>query len=134
MYTSFLTEQVFDDFRDLLNEKFNLNRKRDYFSMHSTTNRVKRLLLYSHAPSGRRVWLDMNDQVNKYKHHPKYQDKVYFHIVDDFGSFSTAEQASLFNSADAILMSHGAQMANSIFAVGKATMIQFDVRMRTICV
>ncbi|KAL7482708.1 hypothetical protein ACHAW6_008371 [Cyclotella cf. meneghiniana] len=117
MYTSFLTEQVFDDFRDVLNEEFNLTRKRDYYSVHSTAHKLKRLLLYSHAPSGRRVWLDMNEQVDKYKHHPKYQDKVYFQIVDDFGSFSTAEQASLFNSADAILMSHGAQMANSIFAV-----------------
>eukprot|EP00804_Cyclotella_cryptica_P005277 CCRYP_015782-RA/>CCRYP_015782-RA protein AED:0.11 eAED:0.11 QI:658/1/1/1/0.5/0.2/5/1652/486 len=117
MYTKFLTERVFDDFRDLLNQKFNLDRKRDYFSIQTSRNEIKRLLLYSHAPSGRRVWLDMNDKVEKYKHHPKYEEKVDFHIVDDFGSFSAAEQASLFNSADAIMMSHGAQMANSIFAV-----------------
>mmetsp|Transcript_13673 Transcript_13673/g.29778 ORF Transcript_13673/g.29778 Transcript_13673/m.29778 type:complete len:92 (+) Transcript_13673:155-430(+) len=37
---------------------------------------------------------------------------------------STGEQALLFNDADALIMIHGAQMANSIFAVDKTLFVE----------
>jgi len=83
-----LAKEVFDKFRDVLSESFQLQRKRDYYSNHKTTAEVKRLLLYSHAPTRRRVWLDMNEKVDKYKMHRKYKDKVDFHIIENFGALS----------------------------------------------
>mmetsp|Transcript_9719 Transcript_9719/g.21624 ORF Transcript_9719/g.21624 Transcript_9719/m.21624 type:complete len:510 (+) Transcript_9719:77-1606(+) len=128
---------VFDTFRDLLFDEFELKRGREYHlqekmneTQHSSM-RQKRLLFYSHAPSGRRVWNGMNELIERYRNEPKYKKEVHFHIVHDFGAYSAREQAALFNEADAIVMVHGAQMGNSIFSVDGTLFVEIGCRIPT---
>eukprot|EP00970_Alexandrium_tamarense_P007795 scaffold1495_cov186-Alexandrium_tamarense.AAC.3 len=128
-----LTELVFVAFRDIMFTSFKLKRARDYHLIRTTeangnaaASSIKeptKLLFYAHEPSGRRVWNGMHDLIEKFKDEPKYK-AVEFNTVYDFGVFSTAEQAALFNEADAHIMTHGAQMANSIFAVDDTVYIE----------
>lgn len=137
-----LTESVFVAFRDIMFTNFKLKRARDYHLIRTTeangnaaASSIKeptKLLFYAHEPSGRRVWNGMHDLIEKFKDEPKYKT-VEFNTVYDFGVFSTAEQAALFNEADAHIMTHGAQMANSIFAVDDTVYIELGKRLRSFC-
>ncbi|EED88188.1 predicted protein [Thalassiosira pseudonana CCMP1335] len=135
-----LTESVFVAFRDIMFTSFKLKRARDYHLIRTTeangnaaASSIKeptKLLFYAHEPSGRRVWNGMHDLIDKFKDEPKYK-AVEFNTVYDFGVFSTAEQAALFNEADAHIMTHGAQMANSIFAVDDTVYIELGCSIPT---
>ncbi|KAL7468646.1 hypothetical protein ACHAXS_008879 [Conticribra weissflogii] len=57
----------------------------------------------------------------KYRH-------IDFRTVYDFGTLSIQQQARLFNDADAIIMVHGAQMANSIFSVEGTMFVELGCR------
>ena len=113
---------VFDEFRRVLFDKLNLPREREFRyhlqqkqrSLSRTAS--KKVLFYAHEPSGRRVWSNMNALLDKVKNLPKFKD-LEFATVYDFGVLSLKEQAQLFNENDVMIMVHGAQMANSIFAV-----------------
>eukprot|EP00956_Cyclotella_meneghiniana_P006237 scaffold8147_cov29-Cyclotella_meneghiniana.AAC.2 len=58
----------------------------------------------------------MNDLISNAKRKVEYKDWE-LSTVYDFGALSTREQAVLFNSYDVLVMVHGAQMANNIFAL-----------------
>jgi hypothetical protein len=133
-----LTKEIFDTFRGILFEKFDLPRDRDIHhkdvgslpavgrgtSDASRTNRTRtRILFYAHERSGRRVWNGMYDLIHHIKDLPKYSN-VKFDYVYDFGALSTREQAFLFNRADILIMAHGAQMVNSLFSVDKTLFVE----------
>ena len=103
---------VFDEFRRVLYEKFKLPRQIDF----KRKSISKKILFYAHEPSGRRVWTNMNDLISNAKRKVEYNDWE-LSTVYDFGALSTREQAVLFNSYDVLVMVHGAQMANNIFAL-----------------
>lgn len=131
-YDKQITKPMFDEFRDELFAKFGLKRGRSFHSNNDTNRgnntKSKRILLYAHEPSGRRVWLGMNDLIADIR--PKYND-VEFHVVKDFGAYTIAQQADLFNTYDAHIMVHGAQMANSIFAVDKSLFVELGCKIPT---
>ena len=102
---------VFDEFRRVLYDKFELPRQIDERKSIS-----KKVLFYAHEPSGRRVWTNMNDLISTAKRRLEYKDWELL-TVYDFGALSIREQAVLFNSYDVLVMVHGAQMANNIFAL-----------------
>ena len=115
------TKEVFDEFRQVLFDKFNLPRDKGMHSLQQKENTSsgltsKKVLFYAHEPSGRRVWTNMNKLLDNARNQNKYKDWE-FDTVYDFGTISIQEQARLFNSHDVMIMVHGAQMANSIFAV-----------------
>jgi hypothetical protein len=58
----------------------------------------------------RRVWTDVDQTMEFFKPWYDIED------VLDFGKFPVSVQARMFNKADAMLMVHGAQMANLVFA------------------
>mmetsp|Transcript_2236 Transcript_2236/g.4538 ORF Transcript_2236/g.4538 Transcript_2236/m.4538 type:complete len:552 (+) Transcript_2236:3-1658(+) len=150
-------KNVFDAFRDVLFKKFKLPRywkkgRRDNLvaslggtlSNHnnndqasiqnrkdSTTNqqtkRHYRFLFYAHEPSGRRVWTNMNSLLAAAQVQTKYR-QIDFQTVYDFGNLNIQQQARLFNEADAIIMVHGAQMANSIFTVEGTMFVELGCR------
>lgn len=117
-----LTKEVFDKFRDILFDEFHLLRARNVSRTvgekdHTTTrNATRTILFYAHEPSGRRVWHGMQDLIEQIKGLPKYTN-IEFESVHDFGKLPIQGQASLFNKADVIIMTHGAQSVNSIFSV-----------------
>jgi len=70
-----------------------------------------RILLFANKSGDKNRWDNLDQLVRKVKgKHPH----VDFHIVQDF-DIPIAEQARLFNSADAVVMATGDHMANSIF-------------------
>ena len=123
-----LPKSVFDEFRDVMFERYSLPRNRNGTVSSAAGTVVKNegrrmsgrvsILLYAHEPSGRRVWEGMNDLVDSARTNGKYSH-VDFTVVRDF-DIPIQEQATLFNAADGLVMTHGAQMANSIFAVDGA--------------
>ena len=115
------SKEVFDEFRRVLFDKLNLPRDIAFRHLQKkqrvmSTTATKKVLFYAHEPSGRRVWSNMNELLAKIKNQTKYKDWE-FTTVYDFGVLSLKEQAQLFNEYDVMVMVHGAQMANSIFAV-----------------
>jgi len=126
-----LTKSLFDEFRDILFQSFNLDRGRNYHDeKQDEENKHTKLLLYAHKPSGRRVFEGMDGLVDTLSKQSKYQG-VDFQMIEDFGSYSIIQQASLFNSADAAIMVHGAQMVNSIFSVDGTTFIELGCHIPT---
>jgi hypothetical protein len=133
-YPQWLPKRVFDSFRDVLFEEFKLPRSRSYKignniqegSASQNANSTKRILFYAHEPSGRRVWNGMNDLIHNAKGQPKYSN-LQFDIIHDF-NIPITEQAKLFNAADAHVMVHGAQMANSIFSVDGTFFVEIGCR------
>lgn len=127
-YPEALPKSVFDEFRDIMFERYGLPRNRNGTASSAAgtvvTEKRRRMsrrvsiLLYAHEPSGRRVWEGMNDLVDSARTNGKYSH-VDLLVVRDF-DVPIQEQATLFNTADGFVMTHGAQMANSIFAVDGA--------------
>lgn len=110
-----ITKQIMDEFRDEVFNHFGLPRPRDRKEMIEKDRKLAmRILLYSNASSGKsdkNRWDNLDKLVRKAKgKHPH----VDLHIVPDF-DIPIAEQARLFNSADAVVMATGDQMANAIF-------------------
>ena len=114
------SRQVFDAFRQVLFDKFNLPRPINVRSQFLDVDggpaaQSKKILFYAHAPSARRVWTNMDELLANVRNQSKYKDWS-FDSVYDFGTLSIEQQAHLFNTHDVMIMVHGAQMANSIFA------------------
>ncbi|KAL7545448.1 hypothetical protein ACHAWF_008803 [Thalassiosira exigua] len=116
---------MFDEFRDILFEEFGLERERHFHVNRGNTTTSKKILLYAHEASGRRVWLGLKELIQKIR--PRYEDVV-FDEIDDFGAFTVRQQAHVFNRYDAHVMVHGAQMANSIFAVDRTLFVEVGCR------
>ena len=116
------SKEVFDEFRQVMFDKFNLPRDKTFghskYEQQALSSKkpTKKVLFYAHEPSGRRVWTNMNELLEKFKKRNRYKD-LDFDTVYDFGVLSIQEQARLFNEYDVMIMVHGAQMANSIFTV-----------------
>ena len=115
------SKEVFDEFRQVLFEEFELPRDKAFRYSQRERRALshilpKKVLFYAHEPSGRRVWSNMNDLLSNVKRQSRYKEWE-FDTVYDFGALSIQEQAHLFNVYDVMIMVHGAQMANSIFAV-----------------
>jgi hypothetical protein len=129
------SKQVFYEFRRVIFDKFELPRGINYLQQviqhdgSSTVSRQtaaatsKRLLLYAHEPSGRRVWTNMRQLVANAQRKSRYTTWK-FTTVHDFGVLSLRQQARLFNQHDVLIMVHGAQMANSIFTVDGTVFIE----------
>jgi len=85
--------------------------------------RRRRLLIYSHAASSRRVWLDAGEAA---AHARAAGWEV--RLEHDFGGLSFEQQADAFASADAIVMAHGAQAANAIYARNGTAVVELNCR------
>jgi len=135
-YPDALPKSVFDEFRDIMFERYGLPRNRDGTASAAAgafadgakgrEGRRVSILLYAHEPSGRRVWEGMNALVESARTNGNYSH-VDFSVVRDF-DIPIREQAALFNAADGLIMTHGAQMANSIFAVDGAVFYELGCR------
>jgi len=148
---------VFDAFRDVLFDKFDMPRHHRRSMRgnggiseeaqdatgegHSTISRSgnsnndssnnqphRKILLYAHEPSARRVWTNMNSLLANYQNNTKKKQNIMFQTIHDFGNHTVREQALLFNDADAMIMVHGAQMANSIFSVEGTMFVELGCR------
>ena len=107
-----LPKSVFDEFRDVMFERYSLPRNRNGTVSSAAGTVVKNegrrmsgrvsILLYAHEPSGRRVWEGMNDLVDSARTSGKYSH-VDFTVVRDF-DIPIQEQATLFNAADGLVM------------------------------
>jgi len=106
-----ITKQIMDEFRDEVFNHFGL-RPRDRKEMIEKDRKLAtRILLYANESGDKNRWDNLDQLVRKVTgKHPH----VDFHIVQDF-DIPIAEQARLFNSADAVVMATGDHMANSIF-------------------
>mmetsp|Transcript_6581 Transcript_6581/g.11057 ORF Transcript_6581/g.11057 Transcript_6581/m.11057 type:complete len:600 (-) Transcript_6581:25-1824(-) len=102
-----VTKQIMDEFRDEIFSHFGLPRSRDRKdTIEKDRKLAMRILLYSGE-----TWENLEKLVKEVTgKHPH----VDFHIVQDL-DVPIAEQARLFNSADAVVMASGDHMANSIF-------------------
>ena len=121
--------------------------------------RRRRLLIYSHAASSRRVWLDAGEAAAHARaagwegrlegsHHSNALvtlasgqglkvESLYVissrttdlhYLKHDFGGLSFEQQADAFASADAIVMAHGAQAANAIYARNGTAVVELNCR------
>ena len=108
-----ITKHIMDEFRDEIFSHFGLPRPRDRKEMIERDKKLAmRIVLYANNESSdKNRWEGLDKLVdNSKRKHPH----VEFYIIHDF-DVPIAEQARLFNSADAIVMATGDHFANSIF-------------------
>ena len=127
-YPEQIPKSMFDEFRDTMFELFGLQRERQFHAGQGNATTSRTVLLYAHEPSGRRVWLGMKQLIQDIG--PMFKD-VQLDVIDDFGALTVREQAHLWNSYDAHIMVHGAQMANSIFTVDGTFFVEIGCRIPT---
>jgi len=107
-----ITKQIMDEFRDEVFSHFGLQRPRDRKEMIEKDRKLAmRILLYANDSGDKNRWDNLDKLVSKAKGKHPHVDLL---IVPDF-DIPIAEQARLFNSADAVVMATGDHMANSIF-------------------
>jgi hypothetical protein len=107
-----ITKPIMNEFRDEVFRHFGLPRPRDRKEMlGKDRNLAMRIVLYANESSDKNRWDGVNKLVEKARGKHAQTD---LHIVADF-DIPIAEQARLFNSADAIIMATGDHMANAIF-------------------
>jgi hypothetical protein len=100
-----------DEFRDEVFNHFGLRPRDRKEIIEKDRKLATRILLYANKSGDKNRWDNLDQLVRKVTgKHPH----VDFHIVQDF-DIPIAEQARLFNSADAVVMATGDHMANSIF-------------------
>ncbi|KAL7546610.1 hypothetical protein ACHAWF_009943, partial [Thalassiosira exigua] len=120
-YEQQIPKPMFDDFRDVLFKEFGLDRERRFHFNRGNAKRSKKILLYAHESSARRVWLGLKRLIQRIR--PRY-NHVVFDEIDDFGTLKVRQQAQKFNEYDALDMVHGAQMSNTIFSVEKTLFVE----------
>ncbi|KAL3798709.1 hypothetical protein HJC23_004460, partial [Cyclotella cryptica] len=113
--------------------KFALPQRRDHWSGQNSRliqgsaipATSPKILFYAHKPSGQSIWTNMNELLETVKNDLKCKDCA-FSTKFDFGALTIKEQAQVFNTADVIIMSHGALMANSIFAIDGTMFVELS--------
>ena len=111
-HTRQITKEIMDEFRDEIFSHFGLRPRDRKEIIEKDRKLAMRILLYANESGDKNRWDDLVKLVGKVKGKHSHVD---FHIVQEF-DIPIAEQARLFNSADAIVMATGDQLANAIFA------------------
>jgi hypothetical protein len=123
-----VTKETFGGLRDNLFIKFGLPRKR---TVEDRAQDAKvegqdllgtKIIFYDKKSKEQTHWTDMEDVIAQAKLLEKYED-ITFVTVKDFEDLSVAQQARMFNEADAIVMVHGQHMANAIYAVDRTSFV-----------
>ncbi len=136
-----VTKDVLGEFREILFRKFALSRRRNHHASQKAAaeqSEVERenaedskIIFYDNKLSERTVWNEMDSLISKARSLEKYQN-VKFVTVDDFSDLTVAEQARSFNEADAVIMVHGEQMSNAIFAVDGTTFVEVGCKVSSL--
>ena len=109
-------DAMVQEFRRKLQRGFNLEKTN---GLEENPKTKRKLLLYAHDTKSvevnqhRRIWLDMRKSVAQ---NESVQDEFAIQIVDDFAQLSTDDQAKAFFEADVVVMPHGGQFGNAMFA------------------
>ncbi|KAL7441076.1 hypothetical protein ACHAXM_007958 [Skeletonema potamos] len=107
-----ITKKIMDEFRDEVFSHFGLQRPRDRKEMIEKDRKLAmRILLHANTSGDKNRWDNLDKLVSSAKGKHPHVDLL---IVPDF-DIPIAEQARLFNSADAVVMATGDHMANAIF-------------------
>lgn len=123
-YSRLVTKQIMDEFRDEVFSHFGLPRPRDRKDIIEKDRQqlAMRILLHANENGDSNRWDGLDALVKSVKgKHPH----VDFHIVQDF-DLPIAEQARLFNSADAVVSATGDHMANSIFVPDDTVFVELS--------
>ena len=114
-----ISKSMMDELRDVLFRSMALPRPRDMNEIRVKDaklgmTRPFKIALYSNSNHGRNVWENMDELVIEARGNNKYHG-VEFTVVDDLNELTVAEQARVFNTADAVIMSTGEHMGNALF-------------------
>eukprot|EP00574_Skeletonema_japonicum_P013981 CAMPEP_0201719030 /NCGR_PEP_ID=MMETSP0593-20130828/4372_1 /ASSEMBLY_ACC=CAM_ASM_000672 /TAXON_ID=267983 /ORGANISM="Skeletonema japonicum, Strain CCMP2506" /LENGTH=608 /DNA_ID=CAMNT_0048209421 /DNA_START=91 /DNA_END=1917 /DNA_ORIENTATION=+ len=123
-YSRQITKQIMDEFRDEVFSHFGLPRSRDRKDITEKDGQqlAMRILLHANKTGENNRWDGLDKLIKSVTgKHPH----VDFHIVQDF-DIPIAEQARLFNSADAVVMATGDHMANSIFVPDDTVFVELS--------
>ena len=101
-------------------------RLKESFGLVAAPARAPRLLVYAHATLSkeamvfRRAWLDLNSSV------AAVAGAFDVRVVDDFAALPVLEQARAFHEADLVVMPHGGQFGNAIFARAGSVLVELS--------
>lgn len=145
--SSLVTKEMFGNFREMLFRKFGLPRRRtvelraeeaEFEKAHESGSGTKttsggdgddegdnsaaigsnpKIIFYDNKLSEHAVWSEMESLISNVRELEKYQNVKFVTVNEDFSDLTVAQQARKFNEADAVIMAHGQQMANAIFAI-----------------
>jgi len=86
-----------------------------------------KMVVYTHHTIGeagkRRAWLTLQQDVKSFR---KRLETLEVEVVEDFAKLSVAKQARLFHEADILLMPHGGQFGNIMFARAHSIVIEVN--------
>mmetsp|Transcript_25951 Transcript_25951/g.52568 ORF Transcript_25951/g.52568 Transcript_25951/m.52568 type:complete len:675 (+) Transcript_25951:348-2372(+) len=136
-----VTKDLLGEFREILFRKFALSRRRNHHASQKaaaeqgesegSNDEYTKIIFYDNKLSEKTVWNEMDTLIAKARSLEKYQN-VKFVTVDDFSDLTVAEQAKSFNEADAVIMVHGEQMTNAIFAVDGTTFVEVGCKVSSL--
>jgi len=116
-HENLLDKAIMDDFRDELFSHLALPGPRDLTDVWKKDAKIgiKRPINIALYGNGRNEWKDLITLVNITRGEKTYPN-MEFNIIDNFDELTVAEQATVFNLADAVVMVSGDHMANAIFS------------------
>ena len=111
-----VTKQIMDEFRNELFKNMALSSPRDMSPVWKKDSKIgmKRPLNIAFYANGE-DWKGLDKLVSKTGSMKTYHD-IEFNLIQDFDELGVAEQANVFNGADAIVMASGEHFANAIFS------------------
>lgn len=145
-----VTKKNFGEFREMLFRKFGLPRMRtvegrlaelEYEKTHggqkteggdsSNISDVK-IIFYDNKLTDQKVWNQMGTLISKARELEKYQHIKFLTVNKSFDDLTVAQQARLFNEADAVIMAKGQHMANAIFAVDGTSFVEVGCKVQSL--
>ena len=146
-----VTKENFGEMREMLFRKFALPRRRtvedrlaekEYEKIHGGGKNKQaangheddtKIIFYDNKLSDQTVWNQMEVLISKARELEKYSHIKFVTVKDQvFVDLPVAQQARLFNQADAIIMAHGQHMANAIFAVDGTSFVEVGCKVQSL--
>lgn len=147
-----ITKENFGEMREMLFRKFALPRRRtvedrlaekEYEKIHGgggNTNKNDdgheddtKIIFYDNKLSDQTVWNQMEVLISKARELEKYSHIKFVTVKDQvFVDLPVAQQARLFNQADAVIMAHGQHMGNAIFAVDGTSFVEVGCKVQSL--
>ncbi|KAL7506760.1 hypothetical protein ACHAXN_007960 [Cyclotella atomus] len=123
-----ISKPILDEVRDVLFRSMALPRPRDMNEIRKKDaklgiSRPFRIVLYSNSHHSTNVWSNMDELVIEARGNNKYHG-VEFTVEDDLDELTVAEQAKVFNLADAVIMSTGEHWGNVIFVTEDTVFVE----------
>jgi len=135
-----VSKEVFGSFREMLFRKFALPRRRtvedrlaEKEAAGTTSSEDTKIIFYDNKLSDQQtVWKEMESLISKARELEKFQHIKFVTVNKSFDDLSVAQQARMFNEADAIIMARGQHMANAIFSVDGTSFVELGCKAQSL--